>query len=434
MALVVIGGVAAGLSAAARARRVDARLEIVVLEKGPAISYAACGLPYFVEGRVREIGDLIRYTPEYFRKERNIEVRTGARVVAISHPRREVVLESGAKVGYEKLVIATGARGGGAALAGAQLPHVFTLYTLDDAERMRRFLGERRPKSAVVVGAGYIGVEVADALRRNGLRVTILERSAHALLRDDAALTAAVREQLEQHGVELRTGVTVTAIEPDGVAGVECDMVVVAAGFQPNVELAAAAGIEIGRTGAIRTDERMETNLRGVFAAGDCAEVTHLVSGRPTWIPLGTTANKAGRVAGACAAGARERFAGVVGTSIVGIFGMGFATTGFSAAEARAEGFSPVVARIEANSRPRYYQGVKTTVELVADRTTRRLVGGVVIGEDGAAGRINVVATALQARMRVEEFAQLDLAYSPPFAPVWDPILIAAQQLGKELG
>jgi NADPH-dependent 2,4-dienoyl-CoA reductase/sulfur reductase-like enzyme len=177
----------------------------------------------------------------------------------------------------------------------------------------------------------------------------------------------------------------------------------------------------------------METNLRGVFAAGDCAEVTHLVTGRPTWIPLGTTANKAGRVAGACAAGARERFPGIVGTSIVSIFGMGFATTGFCAAEARTEGFSPVVARIQAHSRPRYYEGVKTTVELVADRATRRLVGGAVIGEDGAAGRINVIATALHARLRVDEFEQLDLAYSPPFSPVWDPVLIAAQQLMKEL-
>src|SRR5258708_5169211 len=348
MALVVIGGVAAGLSAAARARRIDPRLEIVVLEKGPVISYGACGLPYFVEGRVREAADLITYTPEYFRKQRNIDVRTEAQVIAISHPRREVTLESGARVAYEKLVIATGARGGMPNLPGAQLPHVFRLYTLEDAERMRSFVRERRPKSAVVVGAGYIGVEAADALRRNGLRVTILERTAHALLRDDEGLTAAVREQLEQHGVELRTGVTVTAIEPDQVAGVPCDMVVLAAGFQPNVEIAADAGIEIGRTGAIRTDDRMETNLRGVFAAGDCAEVTHLVTGRPTWIPLGTTANKAGRVAGACAAGARERFPGIVGTSIVSIFGVGFATTGFSEAQARAEGFSPVSARIEA--------------------------------------------------------------------------------------
>jgi NADPH-dependent 2,4-dienoyl-CoA reductase/sulfur reductase-like enzyme len=177
----------------------------------------------------------------------------------------------------------------------------------------------------------------------------------------------------------------------------------------------------------------METNVRGIFAAGDCAEVQHIVSGRPTWIPLGTTANKCGRVAGANAAGARERFAGIVGTSIVGIFGMGFATTGFSAPEARAEGFTPVTARIEALSRPRYYQGVKTIVELVADKTTRRLIGGSVIGEDGVAGRIDVIAAALSTRMRVDEFEQLDLAYSPPFAPVWDPVLIAAQQLMKEL-
>jgi NADPH-dependent 2,4-dienoyl-CoA reductase/sulfur reductase-like enzyme len=241
------------------------------------------------------VEDLITYTPEYFRKERNIDVRTGARVAAISHPRREVVLESGAKVAYEKLIIATGARGGLPTLPGAQLPHVFTLHTPDDAARMRGFLRERRPRTAVVIGAGYIGVEAADALRRNGLRVTIVERTAHALLRPDEGFTLAVRRQLERHGVELRTGVTVTAIEADRVAGVPADLVVIAAGFRPNVELAAAAGIEIGRSGAIRTDERMETNLRGVFAAGDCAEVTHLVTGRPTWIPLGTTANKAGR-------------------------------------------------------------------------------------------------------------------------------------------
>ncbi|HEY2013584.1 MAG TPA: FAD-dependent oxidoreductase, partial [Bryobacteraceae bacterium] len=337
MALVVVGGVAAGLSAAARARRMDPRLEIVVLEKGPVISYGACGLPYFVEGRVRDASQLIVYTPEYFRKERNIEVRTGAKVVSISHPRREVALESGERVRYDRLVISTGARCDLCGLAGADAPHVFTLHTIDDAERMRRFLTEKQPKRAVVIGAGYIGVEAADALRRNGLQVTVLERSQNALLRDDPWFTAAVRKQLEEHRVELRNGVSVTAIEPDQVAGVPCDMVVVSAGFKPNVEIAAAAGVETGRTGAIRTDERMETNLRGVYAAGDCAEVLHLVTGRPTYIPLGTTANKAGRVAGANAAGARERFAGVVGTSIVGIFGMAFATTGLSKEHARLE-------------------------------------------------------------------------------------------------
>jgi NADPH-dependent 2,4-dienoyl-CoA reductase/sulfur reductase-like enzyme len=433
MALVVIGGVAAGLSAAARARRINPGLDIVVLEKGPVVSYGACGLPYFVEGRVREARQLIVYTPEYFRKERNIEVRTGARVVSIAHPRREVALESGARVHYDHLIIATGARCDTAGIAGAGDPRVFTLHTLDDAERMRRFLREKQPRRAVVIGAGYIGVEAADALRRNGLRVTVLERSENVLLRDDPHFTAAVRKQLEKHGVELRCGVNARAIEPDRVADVACDLVVVSAGFKPNTEMAAEAGVELGRTGAIRADDRMETNLHGVYAAGDCAEAMHLVTGRPTWIPLATTANRTGRVAGANAAGSRERFPGVVGTSIVGIFGMGFATTGFSEAQARAEGFSPVAARIQAPLRPRYLPGAQTVVELVADRASRRLIGGSVIGEEGAAGRINVIAAALQSRLRVDEFEQLDLAYSPPFAPVWDPLLIAAQQLIKAL-
>jgi NADPH-dependent 2,4-dienoyl-CoA reductase/sulfur reductase-like enzyme len=433
MALVVIGGVAAGLSAAARARRIDPRLEILVVEKGSVISYGACGLPYFVEGRVRDSSQLIVYTPEYFRKERRIEVRTGARAVAISHPRREVALESGERVAYEKLVIATGARCDTSRIAGAAQEHVFGLHTLSDAERMRRYLLERRPRRAVVIGAGYIGLEAADALRRNGLAVTVLERRQNVLSRNDPHLTAAVRKQLAGHGVELRCGVEVRSIDADNVAGVASDMVVVCGGFRPNVEMAAEAGVELGRTGAIRTDERMETSLRGVYAAGDCAEVPHLVTGRSAYLPLGTTANKAGRIAGANAAGARERFPGIVGTSIVGIFGMAFATTGLSEEQARAEGFVAVSERIEARSRPRYFQGTKTTVDLVADRDTCRLLGGTVIGEDGAGGRINVLATALHARLRVDELEQLDLAYAPPFATVWDPVLIAAQQLIKKL-
>ena len=426
MALVVIGGVAAGLSAAARARRVSPNLEIVVLEKGPLISYGACGLPYFVEGRIREAGELVVYTPEYFRKERNIEVRTGARVVAISHPRREITLESGERLRYEQLVIATGARCDTCGLASLD-PHVFTLHTVEDATTLRAFIGEKRPRNGTVVGAGYIGLEAADALRRNGLRVTVLERSQNLLLRDDEWWTGLVRKQLADYGVDLRCGVDVRSFD------FPADVIVLAAGFRPNVELAAEAGVEIGRTGAIRTDERMETNLRGIYAAGDCAEVGHLITGRPTWIPLGTTANKAGRVAGANAAGGRERFAGIVGTSIVGIFGVAFATTGLTASQAKAEGFSPVAVQVEAKTKAGYFGGSKTSVELVADRATHKLLGGSVVGEDGAAGRINVIATALTAGMRVEQFEPLDLAYSPPFATVWDPLLIAAQKMMKEL-
>ncbi len=433
MALVILGGNAAGMSAAARARRLDQSLEIVVLEKGPAVSYGACGLPYAIEGRVSHPADLIVHTPEYFRKERRIDVRTGDGAAAISHARREVTLASGGRVRYDRLIIATGARCVSTGLAGADRPYVFTLHTLDDAARIRRFLAESHPARAVVIGAGYLGLEAADALRRNGIQVTVLERSANALRRDDPALTDAIRKRLEAHGVELRCDVNVREIGESSVAGIACGMVVLAAGFKPNVELAAAAGVETGRTGAIRTSERMETNLPGVFAAGDCAEVSHIVTGRPAWLPLGTTANKTGRVAGACAAGKRERFGGIAGTTIVGVFGSAFAVTGLSEAQARAEGFSPVAARIEAPTRPRYYGPKMTSVELVADGATRRLLGGCVIGEDGAAGRINVIAAALQARLRVDDFEQLDLAYSPPFARVWDPLLIAAQQLSKML-
>jgi NADPH-dependent 2,4-dienoyl-CoA reductase/sulfur reductase-like enzyme len=426
MRLLVIGGVAAGLSAAARARRIDPGLEIVVLEKGATISYGACGLPYYLEGRVRRAEQLIVHTPEYFRKERNIEVRTGARVVSISHPRREVALDGagGERVHYDRLVIATGARPRATDFEGANLPDVFTLHTLEDAERLKAYLRDKRPKQAVVMGAGYIGLEAADTLRRNGLAVTVVEQGPHVLGRGDAELTKAVRERMQRFRVELQLDTRITDVG-------RYDLVILATGIRPNVEIAAEAGVEVGRTGAIQVDEHMETNLQGVYAAGDCAEALHRVTGRPAYIPLGTTANKMGRVAGANATGRRERFGGVVGTAIVKIFGMGVALTGLSVDQARRDGFSAVSARITAPSRAGYFGGKPLTVELVADAGTRRLLGGSVWGEDGVEGRINVIATALYNRMRAEDLEQLDLAYAPPFATVWDPVLIAAQQLSK---
>jgi NADPH-dependent 2,4-dienoyl-CoA reductase/sulfur reductase-like enzyme len=426
MRLLVIGGVAAGLSAAARARRIDPSLEIVVLEKGADVSYGACGLPYYLEGRVARAEQLIVHTPEYFRKERNIAVRTGSRVVSFSHARREVTLEGarGERVHYDRLVIATGARPRPPDFEGAALPHVFALHTLADGERLKAYLRDRQPKRAVVIGAGYIGLESADALRRNGLAVTVVEQSGHVLGREDAWITKAVGERLERFRVELQLNTRVADVE-------RYELAIVATGLQPNVQIAADAGIETGRTGAIRVDEHMETNLPGVYAAGDCAETQHLVTGRPAYIPLGTTANKMGRVAGANAAGRRERFGGVVGTAVVNVFGMGVAFSGLSAAHARREGFSPVSARITARSRAGYFDGQPITVELVADAASRRLLGGSVLGEDGVEGRINVIATALHNRMRIEDLEQLDLAYAPPFATVWDPVLIAAQQLLK---
>lgn len=423
MRLVVVGGVAAGLSAASRARRVDGSLEIVVLEKGPRISYGACGLPYLIEGQATSIDDLTVYTPDVFERERNIRIRTGAEVTALRRPQREVVLRDGERIHYDKLVWAAGARP-----ERVDHPRSFCLHTSDDAARLEEFLKTRRPRTAAVIGGGYIGLEMAGALRARGLAVTLHEAGPHLLHRDDAELTARLVKHLELNRVE-----TLLQSPVASPGDLNADLVLLATGLRPNVEALADAGVALGRSGAIRVDDRMETNLSGIFAAGDCAETNHIVTGRPVWIPLGTTANKMGRVAGSNAAGRRERFDGVAGTSIVRVMGLGVATTGLSLSQAQREGFQPIAARVTAPDKPKYFRGRRVSVELIADRATRRLLGGSVIGEEGVVGRINVIAAALAARMKAEDFAGLDLAYSPPFSTAMDPLLIAAQQLLKLL-
>jgi len=434
MRLVVVGGQAAGLSAAARARRLSGALEILVLEQSEWVSFGACGLPYYLEGRVGALEELAVYSVEYLRRERNIAVRTGVEAISIAPGRREVVLAGGERIPYDRLVVATGARPKGTSLPGAGLPHVFPLRSPRDAARLREFLERRHPGRAVVIGAGYLGLEVAEALRTRGVsRVTILEGADDVLGRQDPELTRRLRSHLEAFRLELHTGTPVAGIEREQVSGVPAEVVVLAAGFRPNSELAAAAGLELGLSGAIRVSDQMETSVSGVYAAGDCAEVRHLVTGRPVYLPLGTTANKMGRVAGANAAGERERFPGVAGTRILRCCGLAIAVTGLSETQARQEGFDPAAAWIEAPDRPHYFGGRPSTVGLLADRRSGRLLGATVLGEEGVAGRINVVAAVLARRMGLEEFQHLDLAYSPPFAPPWDPLLIAAQQLVKLL-
>jgi NADPH-dependent 2,4-dienoyl-CoA reductase/sulfur reductase-like enzyme len=424
MRLVVVGGVAAGLSAASRARRLDAALEIVVLEKGERISYGACGLPYFIEGRVRSIEDLTVYKPEFFERERNIRIRMRTEASAIRHSSRELVLASGERLRYDRLIWTAGARP--AQRAGD--PRLFCLHTDEDALRLDTFLREKAPKRAAVVGGGYIGLEMAGALRARGLEVTLIESGSDLLNRGDAHLTQAIVERLERSRVEVRLGEI--AGDPSQLPH---DLILWSAGLKPNVEIPAEAGVELGRTGAIRTDDRMETALRGVYAAGDCCETNHVVSGKPCWIPLGTTAQKTGRVAGANATGGRERFNGVAGTSIVKVCGLGVGVTGLSEHESRQCGFRPTSARVEAFEKARYLQGRKLEVTLTADAGSGLLLGATVIGDDGVLARLNTVVAALHAGMSVEQFAGLDLAYAPPYAPVMDPVLLAAQQLLKDL-
>lgn len=435
MRLVVIGGVAAGLSAAARARRIDRSLEIVVLERGEHISYGACSFPYFVEGRLARFDQLVVYTANYFERERNIRVRTGVDVTAISHPKREVRTAGGERIHYDKLVIATGARQRRKGLQIEPGAPVFTINTPAETIALREHLdrNSRRGAPAAVIGGGYIGLEAVEMLRARGFQVTLYHAGANLLKGDNQRLTELLVKHLERFHVEVRLRERVDCIEKNRVKDRPCELVIVATGLTPNVEIAAEAGVQLGRSGAIAVSEHMETNLHGVYAAGDCAETFHLVTGRPAWVPLGTTANKMGRVAGACAAGARERFPGIVGTAIVRVCGLAVAITGLSGAQAAAAGFEPVAVHIEGYEKAKYFRGRKTGIELVADRRTGRLLGGAVTGEDGAAGRINVIATALAKGMTVDEFKDLDLAYAPPYAVVWDPLLIAAQQLLHQL-
>lgn len=444
----MVGGVAAGLSAASRARRVNPQVEILVYEKGPDISYSACGLPHFVAGLVREVDSLRVYSPEFFRTRRNIQVLTSHEVSEISSSRRRVtVLPPGGgdlqEIYYDRLVLATGAEPERPRIPGIDLQGIFHVNDLQSTLTLQRFLDSDRPRRAAIIGGGYIGLEMADALTGRGIHVTLLERSNGLFEAVDDDIAACIEREVAERGVQVVKLAPVTALLGDRQAQVrrvvwetgscETDCVILATGVRPRVKLAEEAGIRIGPTGGIAVNEYMETSAAAVFAAGDCAETTHLVSGRPTYFPLGTTANKQGRVAGENAGGGRVRFLGIVGTAATKVFSLEVARTGLSLSEAQKAGYAPCTASIHAPARARYLGGKDIVVKLVADRASGRLLGAQMVGAEGVAKRIDVLATALQARMTVEQLAELDLSYAPPFSNVWDPILIAAQEMLREL-
>lgn len=434
MNLVVIGGVAAGMSAASRARRISRDLKITVLERGPVVSYGACGLPYWIGGTVKDPNLLIARPAAFFERERDIRVRLNTAVDEILPSRRRVRLTGGEELPYDRLVIATGARTATPPIAGDNLPHCFPFHTWEDAQRLEAFLAARKPRRAAIVGAGFVGLEMAESLLARGLEVNLFDRFSHFPGWRDEWLAERIQERLKLAGVALHLGQGVREIREGAVDGVPADVVILAPGIRPNSEIAASAGIALGRGDAIAVNEFLETSVPGIYAAGDCAETHHLLLNAPAWIPLGTTANKMGRVAGANASGRRERFPGVLGTSILRVCGLAVGVTGLSEATAREAGFRPASATVEAHTRASYFGGETVKVKLVADRDNGRLLGGALVGTDGVEGRLNVLATAITAGLRVEEFQFADLCYAPPYAAVWDPLLIAAQQLLKETG
>lgn len=447
MRIVVIGGVAAGMSAASQAKRRRPDAEVIVLERGRHVSYGACGMPYNIEDPARAIDDLVVITAERFRAERGIDVRTRHEVRAIDTAGRTVrvhELDRGAdyEMAYDQLVIATGASPARIPLPGHDLPGVFVLRELDDGAAIKQAIARDRPSTAVILGAGYIGMEMAEVLRARGLDVTVLEKLDQVVPGFEPVIAQQVRAELERNGVRVETGINVSRIERAAAGLVvhtdrgdlPADLVLVSVGVRPNASLATDAGIALGRSGAIAVDDHQRTSAPGVYAAGDCAEAMHLVSAQPAWIPLGTTANKQGKVAGANAAGADERFGGIVGTAAFKVFGLEVGRTGLGRVELDRLGVDPVISTSTHKTRGHAYPGaLPVTTVLLVERGSGRLLGGQMIAGEGVAGRIDVLATALHGRMTVAQLEDLDLAYAPPLAPVYDPILIAATVALKDL-
>ena len=453
--LVVIGGMAAGTKAASRARRVNPDLEITVYQAEPEVSISECGLPYLISGVVEKRVQLVARTPEKF-AESGIEVNTRHRVEGIDPDAKKLTVKDHAtgrtfEDRYDRLVISTGARAVLPPVAGADLDGVFVLRFLTDADAVMEHIKERSPKKALVVGGGYIGLEVAESLTALGMQVSLVEAEDRVALAYGPEVSGKVEEHLAEKGVRLFTGEAVKEFLGDGegrVRGarfgdgeVEVELVVAGVGVRPEVALAQEAGVRIGPAGAISVNRRLETNLPHVWAAGDCVETTNLVTGEPGWFPLGDTANQMGRVAGTNAAAAAAadgeeplEFPGVLGTFVFKVFELGVGKTGLSESEAEEAGFEVATAGVEARSKAGYFPGVRPVfLKLIADAETGRLLGAESVG-DGADKLIDVCATAIWGRLSYPDLVNLDLAYAPPFGPALSPVIQAASVLEGEFG
>lgn len=442
----IVGGDAAGMSAASQARRTKGRdeLEIVAFERGHYSSYSACGIPYWVAGDVEGPDRLIARSPaEHRSRDIDLRMRTEVTELDLAGGRvRSLDLESGAEswTGFDKLVIATGARPVRPALPGIDAPGVHGVQTLDDGRALLDTLSRATGRRAVVIGAGYIGVEMAEALLRHGFEVTVVDRSEQPMSTLDPDMGRLVHEAMTRMGITTVTGAAVTGVltGDDGRvravatqdAEYPADVVVLGIGVEPETALARAAGLPLGDHGGLLTDLSMRVRGRdAVWAGGDCVEVLDLVSGRERHIALGTHANKHGQVIGSNAAGGYGTFPGVVGTAVSKVCDLEIARTGLREKDARAVGLRYVTATVESTSRAGYFPGAAPmTVKMLAEFRTGRLLGVQIVGREGAAKRVDVAAVALTASMTVEAMTALDLGYAPPFSPVWDPVLVAARK------
>ena len=460
----VIGGGAAGMSAASAARRVDPGLDVVVCEAGGFAAYGMCGIPYYLGGMVPEPENLLAYPPATFREKRGIDLRLHTRVTGIDPGTRQVHLTASQRgvplresLDYDALVVASGADPVRPPVPGLDEHRVFTIRSLDEAIELRQLLDSGTVRHAVVVGAGYIGLETAEALVSAGLDVDVVEALPRVLNTVDEPVAALVQAELERHtrlhlsarldavrgqdsarldAVRAQDSARLDAVGTGGVPGgliavvdgteIATDLVVIAVGVRPATDLLIQAGAAHLPDRSLVVDEGMRTSLPDVYAAGDAVALPHLVLGRPAWVPLGPAANKTGRVAGTVAAGGSASFKSVAGTVVVKVFDLEVASTGLGLAEAQAAGLDAVATDEVSRSRAKYYPGSSPLHVRLVHTREGRLLGGQLAGREGAAKRVDVLATALYAGLTVADLAALDLSYAPPFAPVYDPVLTAA--------
>jgi NADPH-dependent 2,4-dienoyl-CoA reductase/sulfur reductase-like enzyme len=445
--MVVVGGDAAGMSAAsqARRRRPAEELAIVAFERGRHTSYSACGLPYYAGGMVEDWRDLVARGPEEF-AEQDIEVRTGHQVEAIDLEARRVRvrdLEAGRTVeeAWDLLVVATGSEPLRPPIDGVDLPGVYGLSVLQDGIELRRAI-DAGPQRAVIVGGGYIGLEAAEALVKRGVATALVEAAPQVMSRLDPDMGELVSQAVRDIGVELYLEEEVEAVEGDdrvkavrtASRTLDADLVVLGLGTRPAVGLAESSGIQLGETGAITVNPRMQTPHDGVWAAGDCVEARHLVSGEPVSYHLGTIANKQGRICGINVGGGYATFPGVLGTAVSKVCDVEVARTGLSEAELGELGLEWEQTAVDSTTRAGYFPGAAPIrTKVLAERGSGRLLGAQIVGKEGAAKRIDVFATAIWNGMAVDDMVNLDLSYAPPFSPVWDPVLITVRKLSEQL-
>lgn len=440
--LVIIGGDAAGMSAASKIRREQPEREIVVFERGNHTSYAACGIPYYIGGQIKSSENLIARKPEIFIGKNNIDVRIQQEVTEIDIENKKVKVKNNNEYYWEswdELLIATGASPIVPPLQGIDAKGIFSLSTLQSGIDVFNYIGNFHPKKAVVIGGGYIGIELVEALHNLSMDVTLIDKAPQLMSTLDKDMADLIFNYLKKQGVKVFLEEELSKFEKDNddklkavitdKQSIDADIAILGMGVKPNSELAKKAGIEIGESKAIQVNKNLETSIPNIWAAGDCAESFHLITHKYVNIALGTVASKHGLVAGINIAGGNEQFPGVLGTAITKFNSMEIARTGLSEREAKYLGIEFISQKISSTNRASYYPGAeKITVKLLADKNNNRIIGGQIVGGNGSAKRIDIVVTAIAAEFTAQQLVNLDLAYAPPFSRVWDPIQIAARR------